>query len=118
RLRQGIGDVQPFIEAFWHLCQAERWQEAYSLITQEGLYADLRRWGANIVLLELYQLLLPLDRWYPVRSQEAEIYSNLGRIYGTLGNKDLALRYYQQALHICTEIGDRQREAGTLNRLG
>jgi tetratricopeptide (TPR) repeat protein/transcriptional regulator with XRE-family HTH domain len=118
QLRQGIGDVQPFIEAFWHLCQAERWQEAYSLIAQEGLYVELRRWGANTVLLELYQLLLPLDRWHPAPSQEAEIYSNLGRIYGTLGKKDLALRYYQQALHISMEIGDRLREAGTLNRLG
>jgi tetratricopeptide (TPR) repeat protein len=118
QLRQGIGDVQPFIEAIWHLCQAERWQEAYSVMAQEGLYVDLRRWGANAVLLELYQLLFPLDRWHPARAQAAEMYSNLGRIYGTMGRKDFALSYYQRALHISTEIGDRQGEAGALNRLG
>lgn len=115
--RRGIDDVRPLIEAVWHLCQAEQWQEAFTLIQREGLYLDLRRWGGNATLLELYQLLFPLERWDPSQTQEAEVCDHLGRMYGTIGKKDLALEYYERALHIYRAMGNRQGEGRTLNHI-
>src|SRR5207249_3075670 len=89
--RRGMSDLQPFIEAAWHLCQAELRQEAFGLMQREGIFLDLRRWGANATLLELYRHLLPFEEWNPSQAQEAEIGDQLGRIYGTLGKKELAL---------------------------
>ncbi len=116
--RKYMRDVQPFIEAVWHLCQAERWPEAYQVIEQENLYDDLRRWGGNTTLLELYQLLLPLHRWYPEPAREAAIYSRLGRISSTLGLKEQTMHYYTDALRLYRAMGDRHGEAGALNHLG
>ncbi len=62
--RRYIRDVQPLIEAVWQFCQAEQWQEAYELMIKEKLFQDLRRWGGNIILLELCQSLLS-SNWKP-----------------------------------------------------
>lgn len=115
--RRGISDVQPLIEAVWHLCQATLWQEAFGLMQREGMFLDLRRWGANATLLELYQLLCPLEKWNPSQAQEAEICDHLGRVYGTLGKKELALERYEQALHIYRVMGNRQGEGRALNHI-
>jgi tetratricopeptide (TPR) repeat protein/transcriptional regulator with XRE-family HTH domain len=115
--RKGINDARPLIEATWHLCQAELWQQAFDLMQQEGIYLDLRRWGGNATLLELYQLLLPLEKWHPSQAQEAEICDHLGRIYGTLGKKELALEYYERAMRIYRAVGNRQGEGRTLNHI-
>jgi tetratricopeptide (TPR) repeat protein/transcriptional regulator with XRE-family HTH domain len=116
--RKYFDQVQPFIEAAWHLCQAEQWQEAYNLIYREGLYQILRQWGENTILLELYQLLQPSEIWHPQEKQEAEICDHLGRIYGIVGKKELAFHYYERALQIYEIIGDRQSKGETLNHLG
>ncbi|MFL5592408.1 MAG: tetratricopeptide repeat protein [Ktedonobacteraceae bacterium] len=115
--RRGISDVQPLIEAVWHLCQGASWQEAFDLMQREGMFPDLRRWGGNARLLELYQLFFPLERWHPSQAQEAEIYDHLGRLYGTLGKKELALEQYERALHIYRAVGDRQGEGRALNHI-
>ena len=115
--RRGVSDVQLLIEAAWHLCQAGLWQEAFGLMQREGIFLDLRRWGANTSLLELYQLLLPLEKWNPSQAQEAEICDQLGRIYGTLGKKDLALEYYEHALRLYRATGNRHGEGRALNHL-
>lgn len=115
--RRGISDVQPLIEAVWHLCQAALWQDAFGLVQEEGLFLDLRRWGANATLLELYQLLLPLEKWNPSQAQEAEIGDQLGRIYGTLGKKELALEHYERALRLYRAMGNRQGEGRALNHI-
>ncbi len=116
--RRVIEDVKPLIEAFWQYCQAGQWQEAYNLMLEEGLFADVGRWGRNTILLELCQLLLPSQEWQPERSQAARIYSELGSVYKTLGKKQEALSYYEQALVIRREVGDRGGEGVTLNNLG
>ena len=115
--RRGMSDVQPLIEAVWHLCQAELWQEAFDLMQREGMYVDLRRWGGNAVLLDLYQLFLPLEKWNPSSAQEAEVYDHLGRIYGTLGKKEFAVEQYERALRIYKAIGNLQGEGRTLNHI-
>ena len=116
RLR--VADVHDLIEAVWQYCQAEQWQEAYGLMEQEGIFEDLKRWGGNAVLLELYQLLLPLEKWKPEQSKVALIYTNLGRIHYALGKKEEALEYHKKALAIFSESGDLHGEGVSLNYLG
>jgi tetratricopeptide (TPR) repeat protein len=116
--RRKVDDVQPLIEAFWQYCQAGQWQEAYDLVWQEGVFADLKDWGSNAILLELCQLLLPLDDWQPQPQQESEIYYYLGRAYEVLGKKKRAIEYYGQALEICKKGKNRQGESDMLNNLG
>jgi tetratricopeptide (TPR) repeat protein len=116
--RRQISDVHDMIEAIWQYCQAEQRQEAYDLMEREGIFEDLKRWGGNAILLELYQLLLPLDKWQPKKSQEAAIYNNLGRVYYTLGDRKSAQKYYEEALNIYKEVGDHVGEGTALNNLG
>ncbi len=116
--RRVIEDVKPLIEAFWQYCQAGQWQEAYDLVRQEGVFADLKDWGSNAILLELCQLLLPLDNWQPQPWQESNIYYYLGRTYEVLGQKKQAIGYYEQALEIDKKEKNRQGEGAMLNNLG
>jgi tetratricopeptide (TPR) repeat protein len=116
--RRGVSDVHDMIEAVWQLCQAEQWQSAYNLIQREGIFADLRRWGSDVVSLDLYQLLLPLNKWHPEPAQAAYLYSHLGRLYDDLGETEKARSSYAQALNISSEIGDGKREGVALNNLG
>jgi tetratricopeptide (TPR) repeat protein len=116
--RRRLSEVQPFIEAVWHDTQAGQWQEAYAVIEQEGLFGSLRLWGANALVLELCQLLLPPANWHPAPAQEATLYVNLGLVSDSLGKKPEALDYYQQALAIRREVGDRRGEGVTLFNIG
>jgi len=43
---------------------------------------------------------------------------NLGAVYNALGKKQEALSYYEQALGICREVGDRGGEGTTLHNIG
>jgi tetratricopeptide (TPR) repeat protein len=110
--------VQPLIEATWHYGQAGQWQKAYDLMQKEGLFEYLRLWGGNAVLLELDRLLLPPEKWDAKPVQAAFLYNNLGLVYDALGQKQEALRYYQQALAISREVGDRAGEGTTLWNIG
>jgi tetratricopeptide (TPR) repeat protein len=116
--RRNADDVKPLIEAVWQYCQAGQWQEAYDLMLEEGLFSDLSRWGRNAALLELCQLLLPAREWQPERSQAARIYAELGSVYDDLGKQQEALTYYEQALDIRREVGDRGGEGTTLHNIG
>ena len=115
--RRIISDVQPFIEAIWHLCQAKQWQKAYDLAKKEYLFADLRRWREYAVLLELCQLLLP-GNWHPKHLVASLIYSNLAWAYDMLGEKEEAKGNYQEALGIFMKLKDRMGQGETLNNLG
>ena len=115
--RRQISDVHDLIEATWQYCQAEQWQIAYDLMRREGIFSDLKRWGGNAILLELYLLLLP-DKWHPEGSQAALIYHNLGGIYNELGQMQRARESYGEALRIRKKIRDRWGEGYTLNKLG
>lgn len=116
--RRQYRDVEPLVEAIWQLCQAGQWQEAYALMEQEGIYATLKRSGGNAILLELYLLLFPWDKWHPERAQEARIYNNLGVVYRMLGRMERAREHLEKALQIYHEGGDHLREGRVLNDLG
>lgn len=116
--RRSVNDVHDLIEAIWQHCQAEQWQEAYKRIQEEGLIEDLKHWGGNPVLLEIYQLLLPLDRWQPDLSQRVQIYNDLGWIYNDLGRKQQALEYYNQAMKINEELANYSEKGRILSNIG
>jgi len=116
--RRQSSDVHDLVEAVWQLCQAEQWQQAHDLMQREGLFTDLNRWGGNAILLELYELLLPLEKWHPQPAQAARFYNNLGEVYRALGQMELAREYLQRALQLCRQEGDRGGEGWALNRLG
>lgn len=115
--RRQISDVQPFIEAAWQYCQAERWPDAFSLMDRESVFVTLKRAGGNAILLELYQLLLD-NRWKPSPRQRARIFNSLGVIYRMLGRMEKARDYLEQSLQIYQERADREGEALVLNDLG
>jgi tetratricopeptide (TPR) repeat protein len=116
--RRGSNDVQLLLEAIWHQCQAEQWQDAYDLMERQGIFDDLKRWGTNDLLLNLYQLLLPLAKQHPKSAQSMCIYSNLGRVYRTLGKREQAREYLEIALGISRDIRDRAGEGAMLSFLG
>ncbi|MCB0256752.1 MAG: tetratricopeptide repeat protein, partial [Anaerolineae bacterium] len=43
--------------------------------------------------------------------------NNIGGVYDALGEKQEALRYYEQALPLFRQVGDRSGEAKTLNNM-
>jgi tetratricopeptide (TPR) repeat protein len=116
--RRHTSDIHDLTEATWQLCEAGKWQEAYNLMQQEDIFVDLRRWGDNVLLLELCELLLPLDKWQPEPAQAAHIYNHLGRLYDNLGKTDEALATYERVLSISRQIHDGKREGVALNNLG
>ncbi len=116
--RRRTGDVEPLVEATWQLCQAGQWREAYTLMEQEGIFATLKRSGGNAILLELYLLLFPLNKWQPERAQEAHIYNNLGVAYRVLGRMEQAREYLEKALEIYRQDGNHTGEGRVLNDLG
>ncbi len=114
---KGIRDAEPLIEAVWQMCQEGEFQEAYELMQREDLFSKLSLWGANTVLLELCQLLLS-GNWAYTQVQKAFLFSYVARTSNVLGKKQEALGYYEQALRIGREVGDRGGEGTTLNNLG
>jgi tetratricopeptide (TPR) repeat protein len=116
--RRRISDVQLLIEATWHLCLAERWQEAYELMERENIFGSLRHWGGNAILLELYELLFPLERWRPSQGRMSRIYNHIGEIYRALGQIERAQEHLEKAFRLCRERDDRKGEGWALNGLG
>jgi tetratricopeptide (TPR) repeat protein/transcriptional regulator with XRE-family HTH domain len=116
--RRSVHDVHPFIEAAWHLCKAQRWQEAYDVIYREDLYQTLRRLGEQTLLLEIYRLLQSSEDWHPEQSKKAEMYDHLGRIYAVVGKKQLALQNYERALQEYEVVGDCPGKGRALHHLG
>jgi tetratricopeptide (TPR) repeat protein len=116
--RQHMSDLEPLIEAIWQYCQAEQWQEAYRLMEDNSIYRNLKNWGGDAILLELYTLLLPPEKWQAERLQAAHIYNNLGVLYRALGRMQQAREYIERALRIYEKEGNRVDESWSLNHLG
>ena len=116
--RRGVEDVHDLIEAIWHFCQAEQEQQAYDLIVQESIFADLQRWGANGLLLDLYQYLLPSTRWNPSPEVIARIYHESGEIFLLSGQRAEAKQYFEQALQEFRTLKQPVGMMNALNHLG
>ncbi len=115
--RQGLQDVQSLVFAIRHLCLAGRWQRACDLLFEEGLHESMVQWGAWNTLVGLYTDLLP-PFGVLLRRDEALVSNHLGMLYGRMGEYQQSQAYFEQALAIQRQIGDRQGEATTLANQG
>jgi tetratricopeptide (TPR) repeat protein len=116
--RQTIRDLKPQIEATWQLIHAERCAEAYALMEREGLFVDLDRLGGAAILLELYELLFPVDKWHAMPAQVASLYKSYGRIHSRIQARGKSLEYYEQALELYRAAGDSDGQCDVLVYLG
>jgi tetratricopeptide (TPR) repeat protein len=104
-------------ETFYHQCQLNRYQEAFSTILVWNNFLSLR--GHYTTLVDLYGQLH--QDWQPTTEERqgyGDVCNNLGIVYDSLGKYQEALNFYQQSLEIKREIGDMNGEAISLNNLG
>ncbi len=116
--RGGIDDTHNFIEAVWHFCQAKRQLEAYTLMAQEGIFADLQRWGNYSVLLEIYQYLEPTKSWKPTPKLAVRIYNESGTIQQAIGQRQKAEYFFTQARQQLRALNAPEDLVDVLNNLG
>ncbi len=115
--RQGPQDVEPLLALAHHLCLGWHWQQAYDLLSYEGLDESMMHWGAWNTLIKLYTAMVP-PLGVVTRIDEGQIFSHLGLLYGRLGDYEQSNFYYEQAVATQREIGDLHGEAVTLTNQG
>ncbi len=115
--RQGPQDVEPLLAMAHHLCLGWHWQQAYDLLSYEGLDESMMHWGAWNTLIQLYTAMVP-PLGFVTRIDEGQIFSQLGLLYGRLGGYQQSNFYNEQALATQREIGDLHGEAVTLTNQG
>ncbi len=115
--RQGLRDVEPLITIAHHLCLGWHWQQAYDLLSYEKLDESMMHWGAWNTLIQLYTVMVP-PLGVVTRRDEGQIFSQLGLLYGRLGEYKQSMFYFEQALATEKEIGDVQGESVTLANQG
>ncbi|MFQ5342622.1 MAG: CHAT domain-containing protein, partial [Anaerolineae bacterium] len=77
----------------------------------------LKRLGDTTRGLDLTESALEIARGH-YQQLELEALNNIGLVYDALGEKQQALGYYEQALPLMRQVGDRAGEATTLNNIG
>jgi tetratricopeptide (TPR) repeat protein/transcriptional regulator with XRE-family HTH domain len=110
--------VRYLVEAVWHLCRAGAYQRAYELMEQYQVYTYLHTTGGNMILLELYSLMLPLEAWSHRAELTPHVYYYLAEIYRVLGQMERSRSYYEQELEMCRRCSDQPGEARVLFHLG
>lgn len=116
--RQNSEKLHASVEAAWHLCKAGEHARAYQLMQASSCFAQLHRQGQSGTLLVLYQE-LQAGAFKPSEpSQAAGMSNELGEIYEALGQKERALRAYQEALTLFRQTGEQERIVEVLANLG
>ena len=115
--REGLQDVEPLIAIAHHLCIGWHWQQAYDLLSYEKLDEHMMQWGTWNTLIQLYTAMVP-PLGVVTRQDEGQIFSQLGLLYGRLGDFQQSMFYFEQALTTEEEIGDLQGESMTLANRG
>lgn len=114
---KSIHDIKPLLLAHYHACQAEDWDEAASSISDAC--ESLRYWSHFKLLIYLYSKLIPVDckkggQLVTSAATHIDILCNLGLVYQSLQQFDIASEYLHQALSIARENGNKKAEATTL----
>jgi tetratricopeptide (TPR) repeat protein len=115
--RKCLRDVDLLLQVVQHLCLGWHWQQAYDLFSVAGLHDNLMQWGAWNTLIRLYVAIVP-PAGIVTRRDEALICSQLGMLYGRLGDYSQSTHYYQQALATQREINDLHGQAIALINQG
>jgi tetratricopeptide (TPR) repeat protein len=115
--RQGLRDVEPFIAIAYHLCLGWHWQQAYDLLSYEKLDDGLVRWGAWNTLIHLFTVMAP-PFGVVTRRDEGQLFSQLGLLYGRMGEHKSSMFYFERAIATEKEIGDLRGEGVTLANQG
>lgn len=103
-----LDQVQGWLEAFYHACEAELWPLAQAIAqahpqTDQPLYRQLGQWGHCREQVELCEALIPqFDP--PLRGELQQIAGDGQR---RLGNQDTARRHYESLLQTGQASGDR-----------
>jgi tetratricopeptide (TPR) repeat protein len=115
--RTGPLDVEPVIGAIRQLCLGQGWQQACNLLFSEGLHEHLISWGTWNTLLGLFIAMLPPSGTLE-RKDEGLVMNHVGMLYGRIGEYQQSKNYFEQALAVQRQIGDKQGEAMTLTNQG
>ena len=120
---KGVENIKPLLQAHYHACQAEDWDEAAEAIERFG-YGDsyLYQWGEFRLLIDLLKHLLPSDQRKEVHKLhspevQGEVLNSISFAYGQIGEFQSAIGYGQQALYIAKEIVNREIEGRSLYNL-
>jgi len=116
-------DVHSLIEAHYHACLAKEYDQAFKIIFDNDLQENLSIWGNFTVLVDLYSLMLPEDHLgegilLENKGNHGVILGYLGSAYYHLDENNKSIKYYEQALKIAREIGNRKFEGTWLVELG
>jgi tetratricopeptide (TPR) repeat protein len=116
-------DVQPLIEAHYHAFMAEEFDKAAEISLDKNLLQNLEKWGNYRLLVELCGMLLPKDHFKdkPLLTEvkiHGVILGNLGVAYRDLSDAPLAIKYYEKALEIAQQTGDKQHENTWMGQIG
>ncbi|NER02384.1 MAG: tetratricopeptide repeat protein [Okeania sp. SIO3C4] len=115
--------VKGYLEAFYHLCQAEDWNRASKLIfirlntpTKEQFHKQLYTWGYYQRQVEIYTQILSFSQLS--LQTKATVLTNLGKANIALVNFDQAIKYLKQSLTIAQEIKSPEEEEEARRNLG
>ncbi|NJM99826.1 MAG: tetratricopeptide repeat protein [Phormidesmis sp. RL_2_1] len=117
--------VKGFIEAFYHLCEMEEWERAFSLIsvplntpTREELHYQLKLWGYSQERTKLYQSLVDRVNHRGEEGWNARVLQCLGESYHSQGNYSQAKACYERSLSIFETLKDTLSAGALLTLLG
>ena len=110
-------DIHPIIEEIRHRGLAGDFEGASAKARDQGVLKDLEQWHENDVLLEVLEILDPVDpqhgrKWQPQPAEEALLCETEERLYKNIGRHEAAAPYLQRALTIYRqELHDPKKEA-------
>jgi tetratricopeptide (TPR) repeat protein len=115
--RVKLQDIAAIITTLRHLCLGQRWQHACNLLFQEDLHDTMVQWGAWNTLIGLYTAMLPpFGVLRPV--DEGVVSSQVGMLYGRIGEYQQSKIYFDKAITLQREIGNKHGEAVSLTNQG
>lgn len=122
-----LEQVKGYLQAFYHLCDIEEYERAFSLIstqlntpTQDPLHYHLRTWGYPQVRTALYQALVDNVNHRGNESWNARVLQFLGESYQTTGNYYQAQTCLERSLNLFQTIepDDAENVGMLLSALG
>ena len=121
---QTLDQVQPYIEKFHKLCEAEDYTEAFYTIFdtddyENCLYKFLSSHGYLNIVIALYEQLI--ESWIPRKGEKWEFLTALaclGDAHDRMGNHEIAIDHYHNCLKIALEIDDIDNIGGCFVNLG